>query len=130
MSNAAAHRNPIDGGALLRQEALLKCARLRHLSLEPLHVQPMFLATPSQLDAAFDERLEHLAIERLLDEIERRAANRPHQLFVEIVDAAGHQDDVDRRKPRLQLRHELEAVEIRHPDVDDRELGVKFVRDR
>ena len=33
--------------------------------------------------------------------------------FVEIVDAAGHQDDVERRKSRLELRHQLEAIEIR-----------------
>ena len=37
----------------------------------------MFLTPPAQLDAALHERLEHLAIERLLDEVEGRAADAP-----------------------------------------------------
>ena len=88
----------------------------------------MILAAPPQLDAAFDQRPEHFAIERLLDEIERGAANGADQLLVEIVDAAGHQDHVEAGKARLQPRHQLEAVEIGHPDVDDRELGLELGR--
>jgi hypothetical protein len=125
---AAADRNAIHRRARFRQQALLKCARFGHLSLEAVQVLTMFLAAPPQLDAALDERLQHFAIERLLDEIKRRAADGSHQLLVEIFDAAGHQNDIDRRKAGLQLRHQFEAVEIRHPDVDDRELRVKLVR--
>ena len=90
----------------------------------------MFLTTPSQLEASLHERPEDLAIERLLDEVERRAADGPDQLVVEIVDAAGHQDDVEPRKARFQLRHQLEAVQIGHPDVDDRQLRMKLAGHR
>ena len=55
---------------------------------------PMLLPAPPQLEASLDQRPEHVAIEGLLDEVEGRASNRPHQLLVQIVDAAGHQDDV------------------------------------
>ena len=86
----------------------------------------MLLAAPSQFDTSLHQRFQHFAIERLLDEEERRTADRADQFAVEIVDAPGHQDDVEVREARLQLRHQLEAVEIRHPHVDNRELRMKL----
>src|SRR5262245_22679326 len=106
----------------LGQEALLECACLGHLGLEPLQGALVILTTPAQLETALDERQQNIAVERLLDEVERRTAQSPNELFVKIVEAAGHQDHVHVRKTRLQLRHQLEAVEIGHADVEDREL--------
>src|SRR5262245_51073138 len=90
----------------------------------------MFFTTPAQLETAIDQRPEDFAIEGFLDEIERGAADRPDQLVVEIVDTAGHQDDFQSWKTRFQLRHQLEAVQIRHPDVDDGQFGMELAGHR
>ncbi len=127
---SAADRHAVHDRFASRQQALLEGPRFGHLVFQPLQVLTMVLAPPAQLDAPFHERPEHLAIERFLDEVERGAADRPHQLLVEIVDAARHQDHVERRKACFQLRHQLEAVEIGHPDVDDRELGAETLGER
>ena len=89
----------------------------------------VFVAAPAQLDAAVDQRLQHVAIERLLDEVEGGAADGAHELLVLVVDAAGHQDDVDVGVQRLQTRHQLEAVELRHADVENGEVGSAVGRD-
>ena len=123
---SAADRHSIHDRVAVGQETLLERARLGDLGFEPLQVAAMLLTTPPQLEAALDEGLQDLAIERLLNEIERRTADRPDQFLVQIVDAARHQDDVQLRKAGFQPRHQLEAVELRHPDVDDGQLRVEF----
>ena len=90
----------------------------------------MFFAAPAQFETSIDQRPEDFAIERFLDEVKRLAADRPDQLLVEIVDTAGHQDDFQSWKARLQSRHQLEAVQIRHPDVDDCQLGMELAGHR
>ena len=127
---AAADRHAVHDLLPIGQQALLEGPRFGHLRFQPLQVQPMFLTAPAQLETSLHERPEDFAIERFLDEIKRRAADRPDQLFVEIVDAAGHQDDVQPRKSRFQLRHQLEAVQIGHPDVDNRQIRMKLAGHR
>ena len=83
----------------------------------------MGFAPPLQLQTSLDKRLQHFTIEWFLNEIKRRTLDRPDQLLVEVIDAARHQDDVDFRKTRLQSRHQLEAVDVGHSDVDNRQLG-------
>ena len=103
----------------VRKQPLLERAGGVQLSLEPLDVPAVVLPLPPQLDAAVHQRPQDVAIERLLNEVEGGAADRAHELLVLVVDAAGHQDHVDVRVLRGQALHQLEAVQLRHPDVED-----------
>ena len=85
----------------------------------------MLFATPPQLETSFDQRLKDLPIERLLDEIERGAAEGPNQLLIQIVDAARHEDDVEFGKAGLQTRHQLEAVDLGHSDIDNGKVRIE-----
>jgi len=42
-----------------------------------------------------------------------------------VVDTTGHQDHVDVRVLRLQRVHQREAVEPRHPDVQNGHIGIE-----
>ena len=104
------------------QESLLKRAGIRQLGFQALHVAAVFSAVPAQVEAAVDQRFQHLAIERLLDEIEGATLDGPDKLLVLILEASSHQDDVEVGLERFQAGHELEAVKLRHADVKNREL--------
>src|SRR5215813_5422788 len=65
---AAADRDAVDDRFAIRQQTLLKGPRFGNLGFESLQVLSMLLAAPAELETAFDERSQHLAIERLLNE--------------------------------------------------------------
>src|SRR5436309_4089397 len=113
---------PAEDGVRVRQEALLKRTDICKLRFEALHVPSVFGAVPSQVEAAVDQRLQHLAIERFLDEVERPTLDGSDELLVLILEAASHQDDVEVGLERLQPCHELEPIELGHADVEDGEL--------
>ena len=112
------------------QKALLERPRLAELPFEPMDVPTVLLPAPAQFEAPLDQRLQHFPVERLLDEVERPAANRANQLLIEIVEAARHQDDVDVGLVRLQPDHQLEAVQSGHSDVEDDEVRIELGGER
>src|SRR5215467_12066011 len=73
---SATNRQAVENGFPFRQETLLKGACFRHLHLEALQVALVILTPPAQFETAFDKRAQDVAVEWLLDEIERRTSER------------------------------------------------------
>ena len=119
-----------DGDALevvLRrwQQAELELAGLGQLTLEAANLAAALLPQPAKLEAALDEGLQDLVVEGLLDEVERALLDGPNQGGVELVDVAGHQDDVQIGMLGVEPAHQLEPVHPGHADVQDSEVELE-----
>src|SRR5262249_49437891 len=119
-----------DDPLAVRQQSLLKRTRGGQLRFHSAHMPPVFCAVPTQLKTSLDQSLQNLAIEWLLDEIEGAAANSANELFVLVLDAAGHDNDIHVGLKCFQPRHQLESVELRHTDVENGKIGFEFDRQR
>src|SRR5262245_4178509 len=105
-----------------RQQALLECTRFGKFLFHALQMLPVFAVESSQLQTALNQTQQHLAIERLLKKVKRIFPNRARQLGVDVVNATGHEDHVHFRIQSLQLLHQLEPIEVRHLNVENRQI--------
>src|SRR5439155_23604562 len=103
---------------------------LSSVRLETLEVQLMLLETKSKIETSLNQGLKPLSIKRLLNEIERRTADGPNELLVHIIDAAGHENDVQLGHAGFQPAHQLEPIHFGHADIHNRQRGIELERQR
>src|SRR5262245_3025420 len=127
---AAADCQPVGGHLQRRQQALLKDAGFSKFLLEPLDVPSVLAAAPAQLETAIHQRLQHFTIKRFLNEIKGSSTNGANELLIEVVEAAGHHDDVDPGMIGLQPGHQLESVEFGHADVKKSDVRLELRGER
>ena len=87
------------------------------------------LAQAAELEAAIDQRHQHLSIEGLLDEIERAVLDRANKLRVGVGVRAGHEDDIHAGACGTDFFDNLEAVHAGHADVADDQVGAERRRE-
>src|SRR5262249_50353410 len=98
--------------------------------LQPVQVPSVLAIESFQFEAPVDKSEQQLTIEGLLQKVERIFTNRANQLRIEFVNAAGHENNIHFRVHRPQLFRQVEAIQLRHLNVQDGEIWLKSVRYR
>src|SRR5215472_3186353 len=77
------------------------------------------------LKTSLDKTEQYSAVERLLEKVESVLSNRPDELGIKLVDAAGHENDIQCGIENLQLLQQLEPVHLGHLNIQDGEVGLE-----
>src|SRR5215468_6732741 len=79
----------------------------------------------SQLKAPFNKAEQHTAVEWFLKKVECILPNRPDELCIELMDTAGHENNIQLGIKGLQLFHQLEPIHLGHLNIQDGNVRLK-----
>src|SRR5215469_1278603 len=99
------------------QQTLLKHTCVTKFLFHALEMLSVAAIQSSQLKASFNKAEQHAAVEWFLKKVECILPNRPDKLCIELMDTAGHENNIQFGIKRLQLFHQLEPIHLGHLNI-------------